>query len=83
MLQKVNKRLPVIAFTMGDPGGNGPELVLRTIDYYATNYPFIPIVFGSKSLLDHMFLSSFIRHRKVKPFDASLPLEESDLFSNS
>ncbi len=58
-----DKRLPVIGFTMGDPGGIGPELVLRTLDYFSSGLPFIPIVFGSPSVLKHPFLSPLLLHK--------------------
>ena len=47
--------LPVIAFTLGDPGGIGPELVLRTIEYFSSGLPFIPVIFGSSSILEHPY----------------------------
>ncbi len=77
---KVSKTLPVVAFTMGDPAGNGPELVLRTLDYFASHYPFIPIVFGSKALLSHMFLTDFIGHRAVESFHFQTDLKEKTIY---
>ena len=72
--------LPVIAFTMGDPGGNGPEIVLRTLDYFASHYPFIPLVFGSKMLLDHMFLKSYVSHRSFEYYEPGMPLVEKTIY---
>ena len=57
MNQPNRTSLPVLAFTMGDPGGIGPEVTLRAIDYFSSAYPFIPVLFGSRSLLEHPFTS--------------------------
>lgn len=40
-----------IGFTIGDPGGIGPELVFRTLSSWSKDDAFIPIVYGPKSLL--------------------------------
>ncbi|MDC0036886.1 4-hydroxythreonine-4-phosphate dehydrogenase PdxA [bacterium] len=72
--------LPVVAFTMGDPGGNGPELVLRVLDYFSSSYPFIPLVFGSKSLLDHPFLKPYVKHKAIELTDFSKPFEQNVLY---
>ncbi len=36
MNQPNRTSLPVLAFTMGDPGGIGPEVTLRAIDYFSS-----------------------------------------------
>jgi len=61
--------LPVLAFTMGDPGGIGPEVVLRAIDYFSSGYPFIPVLFGSRSLLEHPFLLKFVQHKSISKYE--------------
>ncbi len=55
------QKKPTIAITLGDPGGIGPEIVFRYLNHLLlTNkeLPFIPMVFGSKQVLEHSHLKS-------------------------
>lgn len=56
---------PILAFTLGDPGGIGPELIFRTLNYFSSGYPFIPVIFGSKSIIQHPFLTAFLHHKEI------------------
>lgn len=77
---KRDDSLPVLAFSLGDPGGIGPELVLRTIDYFSSGFPFIPVIFGSYSVLEHPFLKACFHHRKLVEYSDSLPLEPNNIY---
>jgi 4-hydroxythreonine-4-phosphate dehydrogenase len=72
--------LPKLAFTFGDPGGIGPEVTLRAIDYFSSGYPFIPVIFGSLSLLEHPFLKKFIKHKQIKPFKSDEEFEPHTIY---
>ncbi|RAP31529.1 4-hydroxythreonine-4-phosphate dehydrogenase PdxA [Candidatus Marinamargulisbacteria bacterium SCGC AG-343-D04] len=72
--------LPVLAFTLGDPGGIGPELVLRTLDYFSSGFPFVPVIFGSESILKHSFLEPFCRHRKIIAFNGQTHFEPDAIY---
>ena len=72
--------LPVLAFTLGDPGGIGPEIILRSLDYFSSGYPFIPVVFGSESVLKHPFLDPYVVHRSFTPFPDSGDLEKNTIY---
>ena len=71
-----NNDLPVLAFTVGDLGGVGPEVVFRTLDYFSARYPFIPLLFGAMPILEHPFLSRFIRHKGIRVMSNYLPTSE-------
>ena len=76
----MSNNLPVIAFTLGDPGGNGPEIVLRTLDYFSSSYPFIPVVFGSEVIFDHPFIVPYIKNKKLKPFTSDANFESNVMY---
>ena len=76
----MNNKLPVIAFTLGDPGGNGPEIVFKTLDYFSSSYPFIPIVFGSEAVLKHPYLKSVINNKKITYLTPDTQLESNILY---
>tara|TARA_Y100000591_G_C21818983_1_gene692484 strand:+ start:66 stop:1073 length:1008 start_codon:yes stop_codon:yes gene_type:complete len=73
-------RLPILGFTMGDPGGIGPEVTLRAIDYFSSAYPFIPVVFGSRQLLEHPFLKKFVQHKTISAFEFGRDYEPNTLY---
>lgn len=45
------KKLPRVAFTMGDPAGVGPEVCLRLLNDSAIHEELTPIIFGDASVL--------------------------------
>lgn len=49
-----NNSLPFIAITMGDPAGIGPELCLRLLLENSILKECNPIVFGDKTVMDHV-----------------------------
>ncbi|MBH37569.1 4-hydroxythreonine-4-phosphate dehydrogenase PdxA [bacterium] len=72
--------LPVLGFTMGDPGGIGPEVTLRAIDYFSSAYPFIPVLFGSRALLEHPFLLKFVQHKRIVSYESGRLYEPHTLY---
>ena len=80
MNQPNRTSLPVLAFTMGDPGGIGPEDTLRAIDYFSSAYPFIPVLFGSRSLLEHPFLIKFVRHKTILEYKPGRDYDPNTLY---
>ena len=48
---------PVIGITCGDPGGIGPEVVLKSLLDFQ-DLPFIPVIMGDDSIFEHSFLKS-------------------------
>jgi 4-hydroxythreonine-4-phosphate dehydrogenase len=57
-----------IGFSMGDPTGIGPHITLEAIDYFLKKDKFVPIVFGSKSLLNHPFLKKKYNHLPIQDY---------------
>lgn len=49
-------KLPRIGITIGDPAGIGPEIVVAMLLNSKQPYPFVPILFASRAVLDHPFL---------------------------
>lgn len=46
-----NQQLPIIAITMGDPAGIGPELCLRALSEESLQTECVPVVFGDADVL--------------------------------
>ena len=72
--------LPIIGFTCGDPGGVGPEITLKTLSFYASNFPFIPLLFGSKSLLSHSFFQKIVQNCVFEDFTDVSRCEEGVIY---
>ncbi len=51
MGNKIRKDWPVIAITMGDPGGVGPEIIIKALSEDWYNSQFIPVVLGEITVL--------------------------------
>ncbi|MFC1752066.1 4-hydroxythreonine-4-phosphate dehydrogenase PdxA [Thermoproteota archaeon] len=49
-------KLPVIGITLGDPGGIGPEVTFKAVLKQVKDHAYIPLLFGSKSVIDHPFI---------------------------
>jgi 4-phospho-D-threonate 3-dehydrogenase / 4-phospho-D-erythronate 3-dehydrogenase len=60
--------LPVIAITMGDPAGVGPEIIVKTLMEIPDKRNFIPLVVGEKRYIDRAarICSLFPKLREVK-----------------
>ena len=76
----MSNKLPVIAFSLGDPAGIGAEVVFRTLDYFSSSYPFIPVVFGSEAILDHSFIKPFVKNKIIKEFTGQHNFETNVLY---
>jgi 4-phospho-D-threonate 3-dehydrogenase / 4-phospho-D-erythronate 3-dehydrogenase len=50
--------IPILGFTFGDPGGVGPEIVLKSVSVAVEKGRCIPVIFGSKDLLNHPVLNA-------------------------
>lgn len=48
---------PIIAISMGDPGGIGPEVILKTLESEGTGHS-TPVIFGHESVFTHYSESS-------------------------
>jgi len=46
----MNPRLPIIAITLGDPSGIGPEIIIQTLQKWS--FPAIPLVIGDREILN-------------------------------
>ncbi|HCU22154.1 MAG TPA: 4-hydroxythreonine-4-phosphate dehydrogenase PdxA [Candidatus Atribacteria bacterium] len=46
----MNPRLPIIAITLGDPSGIGPEIIIQTLQKWS--FPAIPLVIGDREVLN-------------------------------
>lgn len=46
----MNPRLPIIAITLGDPSGIGPEIIIQTLQKWS--FPAIPLVIGDRKVLN-------------------------------
>ncbi|RAP37213.1 4-hydroxythreonine-4-phosphate dehydrogenase PdxA [Candidatus Marinamargulisbacteria bacterium SCGC AAA071-K20] len=57
--------LPKIGFTLGDPGGVGPEIVFDAIVKNLSNNQFISVVYGPKSLLDNVLWSPLVSLMRI------------------
>ena len=53
--------LPVLGLTFGDPGGVGPEIICRLLIDSLKRPKFIPVIFGSRSILNHSFLRNIVK----------------------
>jgi len=52
---------PILALTMGDPAGIGPELCLRALAEPAVRRQCVPVVFGSAAVLEQLARAGFPR----------------------
>jgi 4-hydroxythreonine-4-phosphate dehydrogenase len=50
----ITKRLPVLALTMGDPAGIGPEICLRALREVAVRKVCMPVLFGDAAVLERV-----------------------------
>ncbi len=65
------KNKPVIAITMGDPGGVGPEIILKTVGMKAVLDVCRPVIIGDLKVLDEaMTPLAMSRRQKLGPFPA-------------
>ena len=46
----MNSKLPIIAVTMGDPSGIGPEIIVQTLQNW--KFTAIPLVIGDRKVLN-------------------------------
>lgn len=51
----------ILGITLGDPGGVGPEIVLKALAGFDFGSDSVPVVFGPKSILKHPFLVPFLK----------------------
>jgi len=49
----MNKKLPKIGITMGDPNGIGPEVIVKSLACSELTSLCEPVIFGSKEIIDH------------------------------
>ncbi|MCP4049517.1 MAG: 4-hydroxythreonine-4-phosphate dehydrogenase PdxA [bacterium] len=66
--------LPVIGISLGDPGGIGPEITLKALKQNLADQSYIPVIFGSESIIHHSSLKSLTDHFDFK---FSLPDQKS------
>lgn len=71
---------PVIAITMGDPGGIGPEVILKTLQNLKLNRNIHLLLIGSRSVFD--FVSKSI-HIKLPQFNTVSSFEPALLRTDS
>jgi 4-hydroxythreonine-4-phosphate dehydrogenase len=67
---KTQSNLPVVAITMGDPAGVGPELCLRALLEPSVQAECIPVVFGDADILARVASAcglSFLAHSVTLP----------------
>jgi 4-phospho-D-threonate 3-dehydrogenase / 4-phospho-D-erythronate 3-dehydrogenase len=57
--------LPKIGITLGDPGGIGPEICLKAIIENLKKPTYIPVLIGSKSILEHPKLKALTSQLKL------------------
>lgn len=51
-MAKSNSRLPVIAITMGDPAGVGPEIAIKALGHSVIHQTCRPLILGSSEVLE-------------------------------
>ena len=63
----MNKKLPKIGITMGDPNGIGPEVVVKSLACSELTSLCEPVIFGSKEIIDHaMDLTGLLVETKIQ-----------------
>ena len=65
----MNQNNTIIGFSMGDPFGVGPQITLEALSYFIHNNLFVPVIFGSQSLLTNSFLQSKFKYLQIEPYD--------------
>lgn len=71
-LYPVMSKKNIIALTMGDPGGIGPEIIQKTLQDPALRKQFIPLVIGSRHAFDALLkdrVSSRVVYRNIRETD--------------
>src|SRR5262245_60663432 len=71
---------PIIGITMGDPGGIGPELCLRTLAESSVLGQCVPVVFGDIAVLERVakggLPSANCQKLSLTDWEASPPVNE-------
>lgn len=59
---------PILGITMGDPGGIGPEVIIKALQDPKMDFPFKPLLIGSKAVFERTAqnLSSKLKFKALK-----------------
>jgi 4-hydroxythreonine-4-phosphate dehydrogenase len=76
----MSSKIPVLAFTVGDPGGIGPDITFRCIRELLKTIKFIPIVFGSRELLDDSFIQNSCIGLHIQEYYDGIVFEPATLY---
>jgi 4-hydroxythreonine-4-phosphate dehydrogenase len=76
---KAKMKKPLIALTMGDPAGVGPEIILKTLDYPQVKKACRLLIFGDRQVLE----STAGRLGKVFPINSVCRLDQPNGFDGS
>jgi 4-hydroxythreonine-4-phosphate dehydrogenase len=79
ILMKAKMKKPLLALTMGDPAGVGPEIILKTLDNPQVKRACRLLIFGDRQVLE----STAGRLGKVFPLNSVRRLDQSDGFNGS
>ncbi len=78
----MNTYKPIIAITMGDPGGIGPEIILKVFKNHNMYEKSFPIVIGDKRILE-FYKNLYLYDVKLVPFsEVEEILENKENFSS-
>ena len=70
---------PILAITMGDPGGIGPEVILKTFKHFPPDGSFYPLLIGSQAVFEFASerFSTSLRTNPIPTPDRSLLRDDS------
>lgn len=71
---------PLVAITLGDPGGIGPEIVARALDAVELEGDFVPVVYGARSVW-HRACALVGRSDTLRPAASAHGLSEPSFIS--